>query len=275
MSGRTPFVRKTLSYGFGAVCAMAVCLVAVEAFAQPPRGGRGGPGGRGGFGPPPEMRDQIWEMQAKAVAGDMRLSAEQTSKLVNAYTAARERHHDARREAFRTMDRGDRRGNFEAMQRLDEAQRAKLEKDLTAKFDEKTAAKAVSVLGLFNPQYDRLTHHIAEMSLTPDDEKRAMSIINKHVVALDKKLQSAREGGDFRGMREAMREQDENLNNDLAAVFTDAQQEKWQELNARRGPGGPRGEGRGPEFRGPRGEGPPPGAPGGRDPRGEGPPPRD
>jgi hypothetical protein len=118
------------------------------------------------------------------------------------------------------------------------------------------AATGAGVYAWFHPAHHRfrppggdvLFGPLRELNLSPDQERKAKAILEKHHEAMEAMLKET-----FPRMRAAQ----EQMDRELRAILTEEQAKKFDEIRARRPPPPPGGPGR---F-GPRGFGPPPGAP--------------
>jgi len=224
-SGLSP---KTALVFLSACLLVLGCLGAV---AQPPAPG----------GPGLERNDKAWEMEAKCVAQEIALSAELTTKLVDAYKTARDSYMTAAREA---MGEGGQR-DYSKIIELNKTQAAKLETALKGFLKPDQTTKAMASLGTFNRQWDRMVTVLDGMKLDEKANTTAMKSVTEFVVESGKVRQAAVAGGDFQSLREKTAPLREKLDADLAKVLSAEQVTKWKEETAmRRGGGG--GGGRGP-----------------------------
>lgn len=227
--------------------AFAVTVAGISAMAQPGGGpGGGGPGGPGG-GLPPEVMAKVEAAQAQAVAASLTLDAEKSGKLAEAYSAAR------KAAAANRPEGGGGRGDWEAMLKAQEENRAKMQESFKAFLDEAQAKEAAAILGGNARQWDRLVAVILGFGLEEAKQAEALG----HTVAYVKASVKAREdnagAGNFEGVRTAMAAAKKTLDDAIAPLLSDAQKTEWTEKTSR----GPRGGGR--ERRG---EGGPEGGPG-------------
>ncbi len=224
--------------------AFAVTVAGISAMAQP----GGGPGGGGpGGGLPPEVMAKVEAAQAQAVAASLTLDAEKSGKLAEAYSAAR------KAAAANRPEGGGGRGDWEAMLKAQEENRAKMQESFKAFLDEAQAKEAAAILGGNGRQWDRLVAVIVGFGLEEAKQAEALG----HTVAYVKASVKAREdnagAGNFDGIRTAMAAAKKTLDEAIAPLLSDAQKTEWTEKTSR----GPRGGGR--ERRG---EGGPEGGPG-------------
>ncbi len=239
MSERVLNRNRTLLRGL-VIGALAVTVAGFSAMAQP-----GGPGGGPGGGLPPEVMAKVEAAQAQAVAASLTLDAEKAGKLAEAYSAARKAAVEGRPEGGR--------GDWEAMLKAQEENRAKMQESFKAFLDEAQAKEAAAILGGNGRQWDRLVAVIVGFGLEEAKQAEALG----HTVAYVKASVKAREdnagAGNFEGVRTAMAAAKKTLDEAIAPLLSDAQKTEWTEKTSR----GPRGGGR--ERRG---EGAPEGGPG-------------
>ncbi len=234
--------------------AFAVTVSGISARAQPGGGpGGGGPGGPGG-GLPPEVRAKVEAAQAQAVAASLTLDAEKSGKLAEAYSAARKAAAESRPEGG-----GGGRGDWEAMLKAQEENRAKMQESFKAFLDEAQAKEAAAILGGNARQWDRLVAVILGFGLEEAKQAEALGHTVTYVKASVKAREDNAGSGNFEGVRTAMAAAKKTLDDAIAPLLSDAQKAEWTEKTAR----GPRGGG---ERRGEGGPGGPgagaPGAPG-------------
>lgn len=202
---------------FGALLGTTLGIAAV---AQPPRGS----------GLPPEELAKVQAAQAKTVAADLKLDAEKTGKLVDAFAAFQ-------KESAENPPAGAP-GDREAMLKLMEERQAKLADSLKAFLDEAVAKQAAANLGGFNRGWDQMVSAILGFGL--DEGKTAEAL--GHTLAYLKSVAKAREdaAGDRDTMRTAMAAAKKTLDDSLAPMLSDAQKTEWAEKTTRgqRGGGG-------------------------------------
>lgn len=201
---------------------LALALAALPVVAQP----------GGGWGIPPEERAKVDAAQAGAVAASLKLDAEKSGKLSEAYTA----HKKAAAESRPT---GEGRPDFETMLKHQQEQQAKLEEALKGFLDETQAKEAASILGGFNRGWDRQVLVILGFGLEAAKQAEALG----HTLAFVKKSAESRAGGG--GSREEMMAARKALDEALAPLLTDAQKAEWAEKTSRGGRGGGERGGRG------------------------------
>jgi len=216
---------------FLVTCSMVLCCIG--AFAQ----------GRGPGGPPSflEKNEKAWEIEAKTVAQEIGLAAEPSTKLVDAYKAARESHIAALREA---MGQGGRPELGKRME-VNKAEAAKFETALKGFLKPEEVTKAMASLGTLNPRWDRMVTVLDGMNLEEKPKTEAMKLLEQHVVESGKAMQAAAASNDFQSIREKSTQLREKLDADLAKVLSAEQMTKWKEETAMRGGAG-RGAGPGP-----------------------------
>lgn len=262
------------------VSTLALCAMSVPAFAQdedggkaPPPGdaprqrqprGEGGQGAPGGQRPgqlTAEKAKAAWELEAKGVSKSIGLNADQTTKVIAAYSQARTDNNKSM-EKLRTEMREkaeaaagddaapeDRAAAMQEMQKkLAEARKAdadKLSAALAKDLSSDQVTKAMKSLGSFNPSWDNMVNTIAEFNLGEDKTYQALTPIETYVIAVEK----VRDSTDREAMRTAMTEARDTLHDSMKKILSEEQMGKFQ-----RSVGGGRGMGMGG----------PGGAPGGR-----------
>lgn len=224
--------------------ALAVTVAGISAVAQP-----GGPGG----GMSPEERAKVEAAQAQTVAASLTLDAEKSAKLAEAYSAARKAAAESRPE-------GAPRGDWEAMLKIQEENRAKMEESFKGFLDEAQAKEAASVFSGNPRQWDRFVGVILGFGLDEAKQKEALG----HTLTFVKASLKAREDNagavNFDGVRAAISASKKTLDEAVAPLLNDAQKAEWTEKTSR----GPRGGGGGDDRRSRRdrdGEGDAPAAP--------------
>lgn len=221
----------------------AFMLAASPALAQP----------GGGWGIPPEERAKVEAAQSGAVAASLKLDAEKSAKLAEAYTAYKKSAAESR-PGGEGRPAGEGRPDFEAMMKQQQEQQAKLEITLKAFLDETQAKEAASTLGGFNRGWDRQVSVILGFGLEEGKQAEALG----HTLAFVKKSAESRAGGG--GSREEMMAARKALDDALAPLLSDAQKAEWSEKTSRGGRGGGGGGGGERGERGGRGERPGDGA---------------
>lgn len=200
-------------------------------------------GGRGAAAMDPAQAAKAWELEAKNVAKSIGLSDEQTTKLVDAYKAARQSYATAARAQ---MSQGER-PNMQAMLELNKSERAKLAAALEGTLTPEQAEKALASLGSFNWRWDSMVLALDGMGLEEAKKEQALTKVADYVAETAKAREAAAGGGDMQAMREKGRELREKLDADLGQILSAEQLAQWKEATAmRRGPGaGGRGAGGG------------------------------
>jgi hypothetical protein len=224
--------------------AFAIAAVGISAVAQP----GGGPGG----GIPPEERAKVEAAQAQTVAASMSLDAEQSAKLAEAYSAAR-------KAAAENRPEGGGRGDWEAMLKIQQENRAKMEESFKGILDEAQAKEAASILSGNGRQWDRLVAVILGFGLEEVKQKEALGHTLAYVKASIKAREDNAGAGNFDGVRTAMAASKKTLDESIAPLLNDAQKAEWTEKTSR-GPRGGGGDGRSRRDRDD-GDAPAPGAP--------------
>jgi hypothetical protein len=238
------------------VCSLAVAPLCSAAWGQQPGRGQGRrPQARQQLAP--ERAEAAWQWQAKGVAHELELSAEDSKKLVEAYVAGRKHFRDAVREMRQRPPEGDepgapgaepgeqrdrRRLAWERRTELLGQERESLASGLQAFLTEEQASQAMKSLGTFSGSWDVLVDRIAGLKLESEKMHAALVPIRKYVTD----LAALRESGDRQAMRQGMREARERMNAGLGEVLTDEQMKQFREATSRRGER-PRGRSKGNE----------------------------
>lgn len=243
--------RRVLILMAGIPCAVFL-LAATLAHAQ-------GPGRAEGM--TPEQLKAAWALEAKHVAGKLKLEEDATGKLVKTYTDAQTAYADAitkKREEMRSEggERGGARGATRTV--FEEVRKAESDKWATALAEfltEEQVKVATTQLGGFSNTLDRMVHILARFEL---GDKQGKAVDRVFTYNLEQgKLWTPGTGGsqDFTALREKMAALKTKLDADLAELLSEEQLETWKEATTFRGRGaGGRGQvGRG---QGGRGQGP-------------------
>ena len=207
---------------------LAVAVLAAWApasLAQPPRGGD-------------RNMEPAWTLQAQAVADELKLGAEQKQKLVDAYVASRKSYVAAAEQIS-----GEGRDRFEAMMKVADAERAKLKESLGGTLSAEQVDTAMSCLGSYNRQADRMVGTIAELKLEPEAQQKALALINAYAAEMDAMRAKASSREDWQGMRTAMQDAKTKLDKAMGEVLSETQLATWNEATAWRGRGGSGGRG--------------------------------
>ncbi len=212
-------------------CALVVALLGacVGAVAQPG-------GGREGM-PSPEMIAKAQTLEVATVAQSLSLPAEKSTKLADAYKAARESHMTAMRGVMKPGERPD----FKAMQEVTQAETAKFETAVKAFLTPEQTATAVATLGTFNRRWDRMVLTLDGMGLADKPKAEAMKLVMDNVAESGKAMKAMTDSTDREAMREQQQKMRENLDAGLAKVLSADQSAKWKAETAMRGGGGRRG----------------------------------
>ena len=214
----------------------ALCF-ATSVQAQPMRGQRGPQMS-------PEEAQAAWTLEASHVAGKLKLSKEETTKLVDAYKKVRESYSAAVRKAMEEamaegVDTQDRQAMRAAMREIQEkitkAETEKFAKALGAFLDKEKTKKAVTQLGSFSGSLDRMVNVIAGLKLDKAKQAEALDLVNAYVAESSAAFAKARASGDRESMRAVFQEQRTKLNEAMAKVLSEEQLAKWTEATARRG----------------------------------------
>lgn len=191
-------------------------IVGLTAVAQPPRPGRMAP----------EDRAKVNTAQAQAVAADLKLDAGQTGKLVEAHAAFLKQARENRPRFGR--------GDWEAMRKHQEEQRAKFAGEVQAFLEESQATAAAEVLVGFHRGWDQYVSILLDFDLEEAKEAEALG----HTLAYVKAASAARgdsvDSRDFRAMRANMMEAKKILDESLAPLLSEEQQAEWTAKTAPR-----------------------------------------
>ena len=203
------------------------------------------PGGGRGDRLSPEDAKKAWALEAQHVAGKLELKKDATTKLTEAFAAARTGYAKAmvaKREEL-SADTGDRGSRYAAYRKAGEevaaAEREKFEKALTASLTKEQVKKALERLGSFNRRWDGMVHTLAGFDLG-EKQAEALELVNQYVVDQSKLFATASGSeGDFTALRDKMTEMKTALDKSLSALLSEEQKTKWTEATAsRRGPRG-------------------------------------
>jgi hypothetical protein len=229
------------------VTSLAVGLVTVAAQAQQ---GQGRGGGRGGFGRQqqmsPEQKKTAWQWQVKELSQSMKLSFDQSMKLLETYLAsrkgleaaiiaAREEAREARGEGGQGQGqgRGQGRGGFGggAFTELTDEHREQLAGKVQSLLAAEQAETAMAALGTYSTEWDRMVNMIAGFGLEKEQVFQALTPVRLYVV----ETASLRRSDDREAMRAGTRAARENLNDALASVLSEEQMSEMQRANRGRG----------------------------------------
>lgn len=183
---------------------------------------------RGGLSP--EKQDAAQKMEAEYIANKLKLSDENTSKLVAAYLKARKSLTDAR-QALRSEGTRD----WEAYRGLFDKESKKLEGEIGKFLKEKQVKKAMESLGTFNTSWDRMVDALAGFKLEEKALNKALDKVNAYVIDSAKLMQEARESGSFQEIRPKFQELREKLDKAIGGILSEEQLEQWKQVTARRG----------------------------------------
>lgn len=206
----------------------------------------------------PEQLKAAWALEAKHVAGKLKLEEDATGKLVKSYADAQTAYASAvtkKREEMRAE--GGEGGGARGAQRaaLEEIRKTENDKWATAlaEFLTEEQVKTVTAqLGGFSNTLDRMIHILAGFKLE-DQQAKAFDLVFAYNREQGK-LWTPGAGGsqDFAALREKMTALKTKLDADLSEILSTEQLETWKQATAFRGRGaGGRGEvGRGQGGRG-------------------------
>ena len=190
--------------------------------------------GRGGPELAPEKAEAAWQLEAGCVADELKLSEENTKKLVDAYKGARKSYQESVQELYEQQQGGDRSSRYEAYRKLREDERGKLGNALKGILEDKQVTQAMESLGTFARSWDRYVDILVGFELGDKKLAKAVALVNQFVVDSDKAMREAMANQDWESMREKRRALKEKLDTALAAVLTEDQQGKWSEATAPR-----------------------------------------
>ncbi|UCG58247.1 MAG: hypothetical protein JSU70_01825 [Phycisphaerales bacterium] len=176
-----------------------------------------------------------WKLQSRCTAQGLGLSAAQSRQLEQAYTNARTAHLEAARKLEEEIeDRGER---YEALLKLRETQRARLERRLSGFLPKEQLARAIGPLGAFDTQGDGYVDALAGYGLSDASLSQALSFVNQYITASGKALREAVASQDYYAWFDARRELKEKLDASLASVLPERQLAQWKKSTSRRGRG--------------------------------------
>jgi len=215
----------------------------------------GGGGGRGGPPMDPAKAAAAQQLEAEGVAHDLGITGDAVGKLVTTYKASRESQGKSMEELRASGEQGP--GMFQAMQDINDAERAKLQKELEGFLKADQVSGAMLPLGTYAREYDRYVDVLAGLGLDKDKQFKGLSLISKCVVDTDMARSMAAAAMDIEGVRAAGRGPKETLDAAMKDLLSAEQLTTWTEGTARRGGQGG-GGGRGPGGPGAPGAGAPP-----------------
>lgn len=192
-----------------------------DASAQP------GVGVDGGY----ERSVKAWEIQAKTVARDLTLSVEQTTKLVEAYAAARDSHNKAAGAVAGPAERPD----FQKMREVNQNERTKFESVLKGFLNAEQIDKALLTLGSFFRRWDAMVETLDAMDLGDKAREDAVKLTADYVAEWNTAMKVAMGSGNRESMREQADKLKEKLDADVARILSAEQMTKWTDATARRG----------------------------------------
>lgn len=176
--------------------------------------------------------DKEWGVQAKTIAQQLGLSAEQTEKLTQAYADARRGLQTATAEKF--GQRGGGRPDFAAMREVSQTEKAKFETAVKAFLSPENVSKVMATLGSFNRRWDMMTAALGQMGLSEEINSKALALVADYVAETGSVTEGAA-AGDFQALREKMQPMKDKLDGELAKILAPDQLEKWKEYTSRRG----------------------------------------
>lgn len=197
-----------------AVALAATMVLTSGALAQRGRGGFGGFGGRGGSG--------IAMLRMPEVQTELKLTADQQTKLQDMMQRQRER-----------------RGDFQSLRDLSPEERQKAMAERRAAENKELGAilnaDQMKRYGQLRLQRQGMTalaeKEVAdELTLTTDQRTKVQEIMQQQAVEMRSLFQGGGGGGDREAMRAKMEEMRKATDTKLAALLTDDQKKKWQEM---------------------------------------------
>jgi len=178
----------------------------------------------------PEKQEAAQKMEAQYIAKKLKLSDDNTSKMVGAYFKARKSLTDARQALRSEGTRG-----WEAYREILDKERVKLEGEIGKFLKEKKVKKAMESLGTFNTSWDRMVDALAGFKLEEKALNKALDKVNAYVIDSAKLMQEARESGSFREIRPKFQQLRDNLDKAMEGILSAEQLEQWKLVAARRG----------------------------------------
>ncbi len=178
----------------------------------------------------PEKQEAAQKLEAQYIANKLKLSDDNTSKLVAAYVKARKSLTDAM-QVLRSEGSRD----FQAYRDLMDKESKKLEGELAKFMKEKKVKKAMESLGTLNTSWDRMVDVLAGFKLEEKQLNKALDKVNAYVIDSAKLMQEARESGSFQEIRPKFQQLRETLNKAMEGILSEEQLEQWKQVTARRG----------------------------------------
>jgi hypothetical protein len=178
----------------------------------------------------PEELQKVWEAEAKCVAGALKLSDDDASKVLKSYVSARKNYSEKVASLPRTRE------SFEQRRELGEKAAADLKKALVGAVGGDKAEKIIGILGPFSMtsfRLDRMVGGLLAFKLPKEKLMKAMSAVLEYNRDSGKVFNEAREAGSFEGMREKVQALSEALNKELAKILTEEQMTTWNETQGR------------------------------------------
>ena len=189
----------------------------------------------GGPGAPlsAEAATTAWESEAKTVARQLKLNAEKTAKLVDAYKAARASHRRAMEAKLGEGARPDAQ-NYAAMGEVATAERTKLETALKGFLTAEETQKAMATLGSFSRRWDQMTAVLNGMKLDEKVQAQAMDTVAAYVAESAAGMMTQPAPADREALRQKSQQAREKLDAEMAKILSPDQLAKWKESTARR-----------------------------------------
>ncbi len=179
-----------------------------------------------------ERNIKAWETQAKTVAASLTLSAEQTTKLVEVYRAARDSHTTAADAVAGPAERPD----LRKMRQVNQAERAKFETALQGFLNQEQTEKALLTLGSFFRRWDGMVEVLEGMHLADKPREEVLKLTADYVAQWNKAMQVAIASGNKESMREQANELKDKLDAEVAKFLSPEQMAKWTDATGKRGP---------------------------------------
>lgn len=184
---------------------------------------------------PPRMSaeelEKVWTTEATCAAGALKMSKEETAKMVKAYVGALKAYQEKVQALPRTRE------SFEQRRELAEKAQADLKAALAKAVGEEKAGKALAAMGPFGMRgfgLDRMVNELLGFKLPKEKLSKAVAAVMKYNVELNKVFTAARDSGDREGMREKMQGLSEALNKELSGLLSEEQMATWKESRSRR-----------------------------------------
>lgn len=182
----------------------------------------------------------IWRLQAETVAKELKLTNEQTEKLVEAYVESRER----RRTVLNNIPKPseDKDTKRSARDKIDAEQQEALKKSLAGFLSDQQIESALLPLGSFNARWDSYVETIRQFELPEQKQNAALHLIYEYISNYVKARNAAKSQG-ARFSSVTARELKSTLDAGVAKLLSDEQLAKWNKETAFRSGGSNRSAG--------------------------------